>query len=101
MYVTCPYKVSWSDSKFEKLAATHTLYVTLYQVAAALTYLHSRAPPIMHRDIKLDNILMTGGWLICRFVSTIQLGGWLFRFLSQPQRHTSNQECLHMYAMLV
>ncbi|WP_374689724.1 serine/threonine protein kinase [Promineifilum sp.] len=30
------------------------------QVCDALTYLHTRTPPVIHRDIKPDNIILTG-----------------------------------------
>ncbi len=33
----------------------------IYQVCAALTYLHNQAPPIVHRDVKPQNIIVTPG----------------------------------------
>ncbi|GFH08173.1 protein kinase domain-containing protein, partial [Haematococcus lacustris] len=30
------------------------------QLAQALDYLHTRSPPVIHRDVKLENILLTG-----------------------------------------
>jgi serine/threonine protein kinase len=33
------------------------------QIARALQYLHESQPPIVHRDVKLDNVLLTGAHL--------------------------------------
>ncbi len=32
------------------------------QAAAGMMYLHSRKPPIVHRDVKSDNFLITADW---------------------------------------
>ena len=32
----------------------------LHQIAAALKYLHSLRPMVVHRDLKLENMLLTG-----------------------------------------
>jgi serine/threonine protein kinase len=34
----------------------------LAQAAAGMMYLHSRKPPIVHRDVKSDNFLITADW---------------------------------------
>lgn len=34
----------------------------LMQMAQALQYLHECLPMVIHRDLKLDNILLQGGW---------------------------------------
>jgi serine/threonine protein kinase len=34
----------------------------LKQTAAAMAYLHSRTPPILHRDLKSHNILLDINW---------------------------------------
>jgi serine/threonine protein kinase len=34
----------------------------MLQLAKSVLYLHSRCPPIMHRDIKPDNILLRSDW---------------------------------------
>ena len=31
-----------------------------HQISAGLAYLHSQRPMVIHRDLKLDNILLTG-----------------------------------------
>lgn len=33
-------------------------------VALSIYYLHSRNPPIVHRDLKSDNLLVTAGWRV-------------------------------------
>ena len=35
----------------------------LQQIASALEFLHSRKPPVVHRDIKSNNILVSQAWL--------------------------------------
>jgi len=34
------------------------------QVAEGMAYLHSCQPQVIHRDLKLENILLKGGWFI-------------------------------------
>jgi serine/threonine protein kinase len=34
----------------------------MLQAAAGMMYLHSRKPPIVHRDVKSDNFLITADW---------------------------------------
>ena len=48
------------------------------QLAAAVNYLHGLKPPLIHRDIKAENLLLhsTGQWKLCDFGSatTVVLG---------------------------
>lgn len=46
--------------------------VCVLQIAEAMHYLHSVCKPmIMHRDLKLDNVLLTGGPPSQRTVSVV------------------------------
>ena len=50
-------------SNSSPVAATYTwldAFRWLHQIATALKYLHSLRPMVVHRDLKLENMLLTG-----------------------------------------
>ncbi|OWZ07335.1 TKL protein kinase [Phytophthora megakarya] len=53
----------WSWTTHEDLGFTHSKLTVALDVADALVYLHSFAEPIMHRDLKSQNILLNSKWV--------------------------------------
>lgn len=42
--------------------------------AQGMAYLHEKEPPILHRDLKSDNLLVTGEW-VCKVRSVSSKSG--------------------------
>jgi len=57
-YLVMSYYERGSSSKLAGNIDEATIWKFLYDVAAGLTYLHDLDPPVIHQDIKPDNILM-------------------------------------------
>ncbi|KAE9386306.1 kinase-like protein, partial [Gymnopus androsaceus JB14] len=59
----------WMENKdiisYLKKSPAHSRYTVLSEVAAGLSYLHSRDPPILHGDIRGANILVTDDFHCC------------------------------------
>eukprot|EP00644_Phytophthora_capsici_P007091 jgi/Phyca11/506779/fgenesh2_kg.PHYCAscaffold_22_\ len=53
----------WSWSRDEDSGFTHSKLTVALDVADALVYLHSFAEPVMHRDLKAQNILLSNKWV--------------------------------------
>uniref|UniRef100_H3GU94 Protein kinase domain-containing protein n=1 Tax=Phytophthora ramorum TaxID=164328 RepID=H3GU94_PHYRM len=53
----------WSWTADEDSTFTHSKLMVALDVADALVYLHSFAEPIMHRDLKAQNILLSNKWV--------------------------------------
>ncbi|KUF87958.1 serine/threonine-protein kinase drkB [Phytophthora nicotianae] len=53
----------WSWSTDEDSGFKHSKLTMALDVADALVYLHSFAEPIMHRDLKAQNILLSNKWV--------------------------------------
>ena len=47
------------NSRLNKSSSDETNRKWILQLSEALNYLHSRNPPIVHRDLKADNVLLT------------------------------------------
>jgi len=58
-YLVMPYCPDGSVSKYSGEMNETDLWRFIRDVAAGLAYLHSKNPPIIHQDIKPDNILIT------------------------------------------
>ena len=56
-YLLMPYCEQGSVSKFAGHVTEEEAWRFLHDVAAGLAYLHAQEPPIIHQDIKPDNIL--------------------------------------------
>ena len=68
-YLVMPYCPSGSTMKMLGKMSESELWKYIRDVAAGLAYLHSQNPPIIHQDIKPDNILITrnGEYVITDF----------------------------------
>jgi serine/threonine protein kinase len=53
----------------------------IYQIGGALAYLHSRRPPVLHLDLKPDNILLSssGDYMLADFGVSVRLQSSLLR----------------------
>lgn len=67
-YLVMPYCPKGSASMVGRVDE-HTIWKFLHDVANGLSYLHNQRPPIIHQDIKPDNILQTvnGDFVITDF----------------------------------
>ncbi|GMF32701.1 unnamed protein product [Phytophthora fragariaefolia] len=52
----------WNWSSDEDSGFTHSKLTVALDIADALVYLHSFAEPIMHRDLKAQNVLLSNKW---------------------------------------
>ena len=57
-YLILPYCEHGSSSKFTGKIDEHKAWTFLRDVASGLAYLHAQEPPVIHQDIKPDNVLM-------------------------------------------
>jgi len=74
-YLVMPYCPDGSVSKYSGEMNETDLWRFIRDVAAGLAYLHSKNPPIIHQDIKPDNILIlkSGDFVITDFGISKQL----------------------------
>ena len=68
-YLVMPYCANGSASKFIGNISEPELWKFIYDVSSGLAFLHEQQPPIVHQDIKPDNILITaeGRYVISDF----------------------------------
>lgn len=74
-YLVMPFCPDGSVTKMAGKMDEKTLWTFIHDVAAGLDYLHSQQPPIIHQDIKPDNILVlkNGSYVISDFGISKQL----------------------------
>ena len=74
-YLVMPYCPDGSVTKFAGNMSEEDLWRFIRDVAAGLAYLHSKQPPIIHQDIKPDNILIlkNGDFVVTDFGISKQL----------------------------
>lgn len=96
-YLVLPYCKRGSVAGMAGKISETEIWKFLHDVAAGLAYLHAQEPPVIHQDIKPDNILMdANGYLITDFGistkirstlrrSTIQSGGGTLAYMG-PER---------------
>lgn len=102
-YLIMPYCPEGSVSSRIGQMDEKSLWIFVRDVASGLAYLHSQHPPIIHQDIKPDNILIsrTGDYLITDFGISRQVRNTLRRSARSasvagapaymgPERYTSN-----------
>jgi serine/threonine protein kinase len=51
-------KSSKLKKKFSKKLTLYEKFYILLKIANGMVYLHSRSPPVIHRDLKTENILL-------------------------------------------
>ena len=68
-YLIMPFCEHGSSIKQKGKIKEATAWKYLHDVASGLAYLHAQEPPVIHQDIKLDNVLMdsSGAYLITDF----------------------------------
>lgn len=74
-YIVMPYCPEGSVSRSAVKMSEKELWKFIRDTASGLAYLHEQVPPIIHQDIKPDNILIskTGDYLITDFGISKQL----------------------------
>lgn len=74
-YLVMPYCPEGSVSRYAGEMGEEDLWRFIHDVAAGLAYLHAQNPPIIHQDIKPDNILIlkNGDYVITDFGISKQL----------------------------
>lgn len=74
-YLVMPYCPDGSVTKYAGQMQENEIWRFIRDVAAGLAYLHSKNPPIIHQDIKPDNILIlkSGDFVITDFGISKQL----------------------------
>ena len=74
-YLVMPYCPDGSVTKYAGNMSEEDLWRFIRDVAAGLAYLHSKQPPIIHQDIKPDNILIlkNGDFVVTDFGISKQL----------------------------
>jgi serine/threonine protein kinase len=89
-YLVLPFCDKGSVKKFLGKITEKQAWSFLHDVAAGLTYLHAQNPPVIHQDIKPDNILMnsSGIFLITDFGISTKARGTLRRSVITSQSFT-------------
>lgn len=84
-YLVMPYCPQGSASKFIGNISEEMLWIFIRDVASGLAYLHSQEPPIIHQDIKPDNILIgpNGDFMITDFGISKQVRSTLRKSATQ------------------
>ena len=84
-YLVMPYCPQGSASKYIGNITENMLWIFIRDVAAGLAYLHAQEPPIIHQDIKPDNILIgpNGDFMITDFGISKQVRSTLRRSAKQ------------------
>lgn len=74
-YLVMPFCPDGSVTKMAGKMSEKDLWMFIHDVSAGLDYLHSQQPPIIHQDIKPDNILVlkNGNYVISDFGISKQL----------------------------
>lgn len=68
-YLVMPYCSNGAVSKYAGNVDEKSVWRFLYDVSSGLSYMHTQYPPVIHQDIKLENILIsdTGNFVITDF----------------------------------
>ncbi len=74
-YLVMPFCPDGSVTRYQGQMMEHDVWRFIRDVASGLSYLHSKQPPIIHQDIKPDNILIykNGDFVITDFGISKQL----------------------------
>lgn len=95
-YLVMPFYPRGSAAKLAGNISETEAWQFLHDVASGLAYLHKLEPPVIHQDIKPDNVMMSnhGGFLITDFGISVKVRSTLRK--SMPQQHTSGGTVSHM-----
>ena len=85
-YLVMPYCQNGSASRYVGQMPEKEIWKFILDVSAGIAYLHSQQPPIIHQDIKPDNILITvdGRYVITDFGISRTLRSMMSRTKNTP-----------------
>ena len=90
-YLIMPYCEQGSSIKMAGQIDEKTAWKFLHDVASGLAYLHTQKPPVIHQDIKPDNILMdkSGSFLITDFGISSKVRSTLRQIVDDEENESS------------